>query len=42
MVTILASAVLLWTVIGGIVAIVVCPLLEDSATERRKAPRKTA
>ena len=42
MVTIVASAILLWTVIGGIVAILVCPLLKQPPVERRKLPRKAA
>ena len=42
MVTIVASAILLWTVIGGIVAILVCPLLKQPTVERRRDPGKAA
>ena len=42
MVTLVASAILIWTVIGGIVAILVCPLLKEAHVERRKEPRKAA
>jgi hypothetical protein len=41
MVTILAAGILLWMVVGGIVAIVVCPLLKQPE-EHRETPRKAA
>jgi hypothetical protein len=41
MVTILAVGFLLWTVIGGIFAILVCPMLKEPE-EESEAPRKAA
>jgi hypothetical protein len=41
MVAILAAGFLLWMVLGGIVAIIVCPLLKVPE-EREEAPRKAA
>jgi hypothetical protein len=41
MVTIFAVGFLLWLVIGGILAIVVCPLLKEPV-EQTEAPRKAA
>jgi hypothetical protein len=41
MLTIVVAAFLIWVVVGGIVAMVVCPLMKDPA-ERRRKERKTA